>query len=117
MLLIFPVPYQRPSALDGSLLAPWAQFVNAALRDIDRRTRGQRHDSRYLPSTDRRLQQLVRAVSQERDVVDEVNERDVRPIQVRTGRYRSASCKGCRNLFKSPTPLLPVAGSIARDSV
>ena len=41
----------------------------------------QRYDAGHLPSTYRRFQQPVGAVSQERDVVNEIDERDVGAIQ------------------------------------
>src|SRR5215475_2843870 len=48
---------------------------------MERLARLQSGDARHLPSTDSPLEQLVRAVLQERNVVDEVDERDLGTIQ------------------------------------
>ena len=63
----------------------------AAFSDIERFARRlQSDDTRHLPSADRRLQQLVGAVSENGDVVDEVDERRCASDPGRMGRCRSA---------------------------
>src|SRR5262249_37995043 len=57
--------------------------AGAAQKHVDGFARLQCDDSRYLPSSHGRLQQPVRGVLQERNVIDEVDEGDVRAIQTR----------------------------------
>ena len=74
------VPTSEPVHCEG--LVPGA-VGNAALGDIHRIPRGDADDSRHLPSADCRLQEHVGAIFQERDFVDEIDEGNMPPIQIR----------------------------------